>query len=90
MDKSQIGEVGESPPPVHPISIPEQDEIKPLHLFRCRRNPKKEGTVFINKTYHKATGERFPPPLSRVEVSTQRKKPPEHNPISKGGVEDDI
>lgn len=58
MDEAQIGEVGESPPPIHPISIPEQDEItQPLHFFRCRRYPKKEGTLFINKTYRKTTGE---------------------------------
>jgi hypothetical protein len=36
MDEAQIREVGENPPPVHPISIPKQDEItQPLHLFGC-------------------------------------------------------
>jgi hypothetical protein len=76
MDEAQIGEVGESPPFVHPISIPEQNEItQPLHLFICQRNSKKEGTLFINKTYYKTIGDEGSGNASLLHYHVQRSLP---------------
>jgi hypothetical protein len=81
MDEAQIREVGEIPPPVHPISIPELDEItQPLHFFRCRRNPKKQGTLFINKTYHKTTGEEGSGRLPSSIITSRGRYPEEKSP----------
>jgi hypothetical protein len=72
MNETQIRKVGEKPPPIHPISIPEQDEITlPLHFFRCQQNPKKEGNLFINKNYWEGGKQKAP----LLQTHTQRSLP---------------
>jgi hypothetical protein len=75
--------VGEKPLPVHPISIPEQDEItQPFHFFRCQRNPKKEGTLLIKKRTTKTTGKegsgRLPSSIITRKGRYPEEKSPEH------------